>query len=476
MTYARSRRGDRLHNDVPQGLSSSIFTTDLREAERFLSRAGSDCGIANVNIGPSGAEIGGAFGGEKETGGGRESGSDAGRPTCAAPPTRSTTARAAAGAGREVRRRLMKLDTLLVHAGRDPERFEGLVNAPVTRASTILHPDMATFNAAASNKHGVPYYGRYGTPISKLLGAACAELDGAAGAVLFPSGLAAIAGTLAALLRPGGHLLMVDSVYAPVRELCEKVLQPQGVAVTFYPPHAGAGIADLLRPETQVVYCEAPGSHTFEMQDVPAIGKAAAARRHSGGDRQHLGDLVLLQAAAARRRHRDPGGDQVPRRTFGRDARRRDLHRGVAAGASALDRAARQLGQRRRLLPGAARHAHARGAAAPALRRRDEGRKLAARPAAGRPGALPAPGARPGALALGARLHRRLRGCSASSSIPRASRTSTPLSMACSSSASASAGEATRVWSCRATCGGASPRRRRARWCASTSASRIPTT
>ena len=69
----------KLNNDVPEGLSSSIFTNDLREAERFLSAAGSDCGIANVNIGPSGAEIGGAFGGEKETGGGRESGSDSWR-------------------------------------------------------------------------------------------------------------------------------------------------------------------------------------------------------------------------------------------------------------------------------------------------------------------------------------------------------------------------------------------------------------
>jgi aldehyde dehydrogenase (NAD+) len=68
-----------LNNAVPQGLSSSIFTNDLREAELFMSAAGSDCGIANVNIGPSGAEIGGAFGGEKETGGGRESGSDAWR-------------------------------------------------------------------------------------------------------------------------------------------------------------------------------------------------------------------------------------------------------------------------------------------------------------------------------------------------------------------------------------------------------------
>jgi len=66
-----------LQNGVPQGLASSIFTLDVREAERFLAASGSDCGIANVNIGPSGAEIGGAFGGEKETGGGRESGSDA---------------------------------------------------------------------------------------------------------------------------------------------------------------------------------------------------------------------------------------------------------------------------------------------------------------------------------------------------------------------------------------------------------------
>jgi L-aminoadipate-semialdehyde dehydrogenase len=76
MRYRNFEDALRIHNDVPQGLASSIFTTDLREAEYFLSARGSDCGIANVNIGPSGAEIGGAFGGEKETGGGRESGSD----------------------------------------------------------------------------------------------------------------------------------------------------------------------------------------------------------------------------------------------------------------------------------------------------------------------------------------------------------------------------------------------------------------
>jgi aldehyde dehydrogenase (NAD+) len=77
LTYDSLEEAVHLQNDVSQGLASSIFTTDVREAERFCSAAGSDCGIANVNIGPSGAEIGGAFGGEKSTGGGRESGSDA---------------------------------------------------------------------------------------------------------------------------------------------------------------------------------------------------------------------------------------------------------------------------------------------------------------------------------------------------------------------------------------------------------------
>lgn len=75
--YKKLKDAIRMQNDVPQGLSSAILTGDLKEAEQFLSHAGSDCGIANVNIGTSGAEIGGAFGGEKETGGGRESGSDA---------------------------------------------------------------------------------------------------------------------------------------------------------------------------------------------------------------------------------------------------------------------------------------------------------------------------------------------------------------------------------------------------------------
>jgi aldehyde dehydrogenase (NAD+) len=77
MKYRTLEDAIAVHNDVPQGLASCIFTTDLRDADRFMAASGSDCGIVNVNIGPSGAEIGGAFGGEKQTGGGRESGSDA---------------------------------------------------------------------------------------------------------------------------------------------------------------------------------------------------------------------------------------------------------------------------------------------------------------------------------------------------------------------------------------------------------------
>ena len=105
MRYEELDEAIRLQNDVPQGLSSSIFTNDLREAERFISARGSDCGIANVNIGPSGAEIGGAFGGEKETGGGREAGSDCWKAYMRrATNTINYGTTPAAGAGREVRR------------------------------------------------------------------------------------------------------------------------------------------------------------------------------------------------------------------------------------------------------------------------------------------------------------------------------------------------------------------------------------
>ena len=169
----------------------------------------------------------------------------------------------------------MKIDTLLAHAGRAPERFEGLVNAPICRASTILHPTMASFKAAAADKHAHPYYGRYGTATTRMLEEACSALDGGDGAVLFPSGLAASTNVLDALATPGAHILVVDSVYGPVRDYCETALAARGVAVTWYAPCIGAQIESMIRAETRVIYCESPGSLTFEVQDLPAICQAA---------------------------------------------------------------------------------------------------------------------------------------------------------------------------------------------------------
>ncbi|MBN9409963.1 MAG: cystathionine beta-lyase [Burkholderiales bacterium] len=169
----------------------------------------------------------------------------------------------------------MKPDTVLVHAGRDPGRFGGLVNAPVSRASTILHADMATYRLAQADKHGRPYYGRFGTATHRMLEEACTQLDDGHGTVLFPSGLAACTGALNAVVRPGSHLLMVDSVYGPVRDYCDTVLAERGVQTEYYPPSLGADIATRLRPDTSAVYCESPGSLTFEIQDLPAIAEAA---------------------------------------------------------------------------------------------------------------------------------------------------------------------------------------------------------
>jgi cystathionine beta-lyase len=116
------------------------------------------------------------------------------------------------------------------------------------------------------------------------LAEALAELSGGARTVLTSSGLSAVAQGLTAFLRQGDHLLVADSVYEPSREFCSTVLARFGVDVEYYDPLIAEGLARLLRPATRVVYCESPGSLTFEVQDVPAIARAA----HAGGA------LVLL--------------------------------------------------------------------------------------------------------------------------------------------------------------------------------------
>ena len=166
--------------------------------------------------------------------------------------------------------------TLLTVAGRDPQSNHGIVNPPIYRASTVLFPSVAAYEGARTH-HGVTY-GRSGTPTTYAFEEAAAALDQAHRAIAVSSGKAAINLTLAALLQQGDHILVVDTAYAPTRHFCDRTLARYGVATTYYKPGIGAGIEALIRPETRLVFLEAPGSLTFEMQDVPTIAAVARAR------------------------------------------------------------------------------------------------------------------------------------------------------------------------------------------------------
>lgn len=172
----------------------------------------------------------------------------------------------------------MKRETRLVHAGRDPERNFGVVNPPIYRASTILYRTMADFDNRASRKYTGFSYGLAGTPTTFALADVVAELSGGARALITSSGLSSVTQALAAFLKAGDHLLLPDTCYGPTRVFGSTVLARFGVDVEFYDPLVGGGIAALMRPNTRVVYCESPGTATFEVQDVPAIAAAAHAR------------------------------------------------------------------------------------------------------------------------------------------------------------------------------------------------------
>jgi cystathionine beta-lyase len=168
-------------------------------------------------------------------------------------------------------------DTRLTHLGRDPAAQHGMVNPPVTRASTIIFPTLDALEEADRTPYEGVRYGRRGTPVTFALEAAVAGLEGAAGAVAVPSGLAAITVALLAFLKAGDHLLMVDTVYNPTRRFCDVMLAGLGVTTTYYDPLDDP--APHCRPETKVVFLESPGSLTFEVQDVP---RAAAAAKAAG--------------------------------------------------------------------------------------------------------------------------------------------------------------------------------------------------
>jgi cystathionine beta-lyase len=170
----------------------------------------------------------------------------------------------------------IKSDTRLVTSGRDPQAYHGFVNPPVYHASTLLYP-----TAEDQVAHRARYnYGRRGTPTSEALENALREIDGdaCAGVALLPSGLAAISAALLATARAGDHVLVPDSVYRPTRNFCNGVFKRFGVETTYYDPLVGADIARLFKPNTRVVFVEAPGSQSLEMQDIPAIAKIAHER------------------------------------------------------------------------------------------------------------------------------------------------------------------------------------------------------
>ena len=168
--------------------------------------------------------------------------------------------------------------TDLVEAGRRKEWRGRLVNVPVERASTILFDDVSEMDSSRPGL-GTYRYGLQGTATHWALAEALTSLEpGAAGTVLYPSGLAAIAGPLLALLSPADELLAPDNVYGPTRKLCDTILKRFGVTTRYYDPLIGGGIAELIGGSSRAILLESPGSLTMEVQDVPAICAIARKR------------------------------------------------------------------------------------------------------------------------------------------------------------------------------------------------------
>ena len=174
----------------------------------------------------------------------------------------------------------MRRDTKMVHAGRGAIEHEGTVNLPVHRASTILSPDVESYIHRFDGDKAFTdiTYGATGTHNARALREAIAALEDASHCIVTSSGLSCITMTLSALLRVGDHALITDSAYGPTRTFCKNVLSRYGIETTFYDPMLGGDVESLIRENTRLIFVEAPGSLTFEMQDVPAI--TAVARKH----------------------------------------------------------------------------------------------------------------------------------------------------------------------------------------------------
>src|SRR5215472_12878422 len=163
--------------------------------------------------------------------------------------------------------------TRLSHAGRAGTHVHGFVNPAVHRGSTVLQPNVAGRKASQGKRlEQFLTYGVSGTPTHWPLEDVIAEIEGGTRCQIVSSGLAAVTTPLLAYLKSGEHVLMPDSVYGPARGFCDNFLTRMGVSTTYYDPCiTGAGIEKLFRPNTTVLYTESPGSHTFEVQDIPAL-------------------------------------------------------------------------------------------------------------------------------------------------------------------------------------------------------------
>lgn len=169
--------------------------------------------------------------------------------------------------------------TRLAHIARDSGRYDGLVNLPVQRGSSVLFPNVAALKAAGARWDSAPYYGRHGTTPTFAFENAVAELHGGYRAVATCSGVSAITVALTALLERGDHLLMTDATYGPTRSFCDGMLRKFGVETTYYPPgEPAAALEPLIRPNTKVIYLESPGSLTFELEDQRGIAALARER------------------------------------------------------------------------------------------------------------------------------------------------------------------------------------------------------
>jgi cysteine-S-conjugate beta-lyase len=170
----------------------------------------------------------------------------------------------------------LKPATRLVEAGRRAEWTGAVVNPPVWRGSTHLYADSADLARGRPNEDGHFYYGRRGSPTQWALAEALTELEpGAHGTLLYPSGVAAIAGALLAVLGSGDALLMSDNVYEPTRAMAKNLLAPLGIETRFFDPLDAEAFAALFGENTRAVLLESPGSLTLELCDVPAFAAIA---------------------------------------------------------------------------------------------------------------------------------------------------------------------------------------------------------